>query len=203
MPKKKNEKKIGPEETPDTQQDVVVSDLAGDLDNEAEAKPKAKGKHGTRTSRKGSTSFYLSQEILDKLKYRADGWADNRSKNGRLEADLLTLWAALDLGLAYAAQKITRNEAKSILDVMNGTWWDASNLGLMIGGGLTINIEDGISLEQLDKKWEFNGPDLVKKLGKLDRLEMLGLLDWARIFWAHDEELDIEEYVARFQPDPE
>ena len=167
------------------------------------AMPKPQRGRATKDNpmRKNTFTTYLTQETLSRLKDRTDE-AKGETKNQRFQADLAVFWSMLDISLAYAKRDLTQSEAKAILDVLNGTYWDATNVGMMTGGGLTLEFRDAITLNGLDKKWDFDAPTFLAKLEKMDRMSTLALMDWARMFWANHQDIDLDAHVNDFQPNP-
>lgn len=147
---------------------------------------------GHLDARAGKTGKTRSAVLVDDLTAYAD-YLDLAAAKGRdpkrLIPDSLNLYALLALGLARAKKKLTRSEAKLILDVQNGSWADGS-LPVWINGGLAHQVEDGIALEGLADKWGVDGPALVAKLEAPGDLETVGLIDWAARFWEGDIQAD-------------
>lgn len=153
-------------------------------------------------ARAAATGRNRSAVMVDDLTAYAD-YLDLAVAKGRdpkrLVPDALNLYTLLGLGLSRAKKKMTRSEAKLILDVQNGSWVDGS-LSVWIAGGLAHQVADGIDLDGLADKWGVDGPALVAKLEALGELETIGLLDWAARFWEGDIQADdaVERAVAGF-----
>jgi hypothetical protein len=150
--------------------------------------------------RKNTFNSYFTPEAMARLTSRVDE-NHGETRNSRLQADLATHWAMLDIGLALARQQLTRSEAKLILDVCNGTYWDAGSVAMMTGGGLLLSVRDGIALESLDQKWGVDAKSMIARMEGLERISHLALLDFARLFWAKHKDIDLDEYVNKFQGD--
>ena len=167
-----------------------------------EKKPRRGPPKKTNPMRNNTFTTYMTAETLERLTSRTDE-PKGETKNHRLQQDLITYWAMLDVGLAQARRSLTQREAQSVLDVLNGTYWDASNASMMTSGGLTLSVRDAIDLEGLDQKWSLDRDTIIAKLEALDRISTLALMDWARLFWANHQHINHETYTAGFQPDPQ
>lgn len=165
-----------------------------------EKKPRRGPPKKANPMRSNTFTTYMTVEVLERLSARC-AEAKGETKNARLQADLTTYWNMLDISLAYAKRDLTQSEAKAILDVLNGTYWDATNVGMMTGGGLTLEVSDAVTLNGLDKKWGLDAPTFLAKLEKMDRMTTLALMDWARLFWANHQNIDLDAHVNDFQPD--
>jgi hypothetical protein len=73
---------------------------------------------------------------------------------------------------------LTIEEACLICDHLKGTVNDPSSASI-----LWASIEDGISLNGLDKKWGIDGQELVSKLRKLSEIQSMALIDAVERFW--------------------
>ena len=85
----------------------------------------------------------------------------------------------------------TENELKLMIDIMNGTMLNPS----LAGQHLKSNIEDGISLDHLDTKWEVDGNDLISKLGDMSVPEIFFLEIWIQGFWIQSDGIELEDYI--------
>jgi len=133
----------------------------------------------------------------DRLKNRA---GEDAPISAQIAEDLSLCWGLLDRGLATARAKLTQPEAKLLLDVQNGTLWDAYQLPLWLHGGLMHQVSDGLVLDNLDEKWEIDGPALLTKIGAMTELETIALLDWCRWMWRHcDTAGHWDTELAKFQ----
>ncbi len=130
-------------------------------------------------------SVSIPDTTRDRIKNRA---GEDQGFSGQIQDDLALCWGLLDRGLAQARKKLTRAEAKLLLDVQNGTFFDASQLSMWIGGGLAHQVSDGIDLDGLDKKWELDGPSMLDKISALTDLETVAILDWLRWMWRNHEQ---------------
>ena len=141
-------------------------------------------------------SISLPKPTEARIKNRA---ADDTTFSGQINDDLALCWAMLDRGLATARQKLTRPEAKLLLDVQNGTFWDGTQVSIWLHGGLHHQVSDGIDLDGLDKKWELDGPAMLAKLAVLSDMETIALLDWCRWMWRHCDTAGLwDEQLAKF-----
>ena len=75
---------------------------------------------------------------------------------------------------------LTRKEACAICDVCNGWAMDPHSIMFM-----WAEVSDGISLNQIDKKWGVDGPALVAKIRAWTPGQTLAVADAVEKFW-HD-----------------
>ena len=83
------------------------------------------------------------------------------------------------------------DELKLMVDVMNSTMLNPQ----LAGQHLKSNVEDGISLDHLDAKWEINGNDLISKLSDMSVPEVFFLEIWIQGFWIQSNEIELEDYI--------
>ncbi len=144
-------------------------------------------------------SISLPAPIEARIKNRA---AQDVAFSAQIQDDLSLCWAMLDRGLATARKKITRREAKLLLDVQNSTFFDSSQVSIWLHGGLHHQVSDGIALDGMDKKWEIDGPALLAKIAALTDMETIAMLDWCRWMWRnHEAEGLWTEQIDKLQPD--
>lgn len=106
---------------------------------------------------------------------------------------ILDSWPGLYRQTIHALKgRFSRGELMLMIDVMNGTYLTPGHAGQH----LDINVEDGIKLDVLDKKWEIDGPALNKKIAALTIFETASLEWWIQAFWNQDKHNKIEECVA-------
>ena len=90
--------------------------------------------------------------------------------------------------------QFTAEELCLIIDVFN-----ASSLNPNLAGQQVIpRVDDGISLDGLDRKWEVDGGELIAKLRDLHYLQAMSLEIWAANFW-YGKEKDLSEYVNQLR----
>jgi hypothetical protein len=87
--------------------------------------------------------------------------------------------------------KFTENEVKLMIDVMNATMLTNDS----VGHHLLANVEDGITLDKLDQKWEIQGDLLVDKLKTLTLTQLMLLEIWVQGFWSMEGD-NLDEYVG-------
>ena len=85
----------------------------------------------------------------------------------------------------------TGEELQLMIDVMNSTMLNSQ----LAGQHLKVNVEDGIALDHLDKKWEINGNDLISKLGEMSVPEVFFLEIWIQGFWVQSDDIELEDYI--------
>lgn len=104
--------------------------------------------------------------VIDRIEARRG----NLPFSAQLTQDLETYWKALDLGMKSVRQKLTGEELQTVRACMQGTYWDAGTLSVMLWGGVMADVQDsGLAT-----------PELVEKLRGLTDLENLALLDWVK-----------------------
>ena len=91
--------------------------------------------------------------------------------------DLERYYALLAEGLRRV--DLTTGEASLVVDVLNGTILDGRTAAF-----LWAEIEDGIRLDSLDKKWSIDGKALVEKAKAWGLAESLAVSDAAERYWA-------------------
>jgi hypothetical protein len=104
--------------------------------------------------------------------------------------------------LADAASRLELEpaEAKLILDACNGlhllTEIDGS--GGLLGQHLRLEVQDSISLNQLDTKWHVDGRSLVRRLRDLPRTLSGAVETWVSEFWGgeYNDETFEREHIA-------
>lgn len=96
--------------------------------------------------------------------------------------------------LREIAGLFTENEAKLIVDVMNGTLYHS---GVNPKSVLIAQVEDGCALDGLDEKWEVNKASLIEKLYRLTEHQAYVILSLAFEFWGSDE-LDLNNISKLF-----
>ena len=93
--------------------------------------------------------------------------------------------------LQELAGLFSRGELMLMLDVQNGDLISGFSAGHHIGP----NVRDGITLDELNKKWEIDGPALVDKMSGLTIFQSACLELWCQAFWHKYKELDVDLYV--------
>ena len=77
------------------------------------------------------------------------------------------------------AERFTPGECGLILDSCNGVMF-ADMLSVRI---MEYGIQDSISLDHLDDKWEVDGADLIAKLAALTLVEKIAVIDAVECWW--------------------
>lgn len=90
---------------------------------------------------------------------------------------------------------LTRQELSLIIDVFNAIALTNS----LAGQHIIASVEDGCDLEDLDKKWDIQKTDLLKKLNLLPIFSLSCLEIWASGFWyggrSGSEDRDLSTYI--------
>ena len=126
-----------------------------------------------------SVNVRLPERAGERLQARANG---NISR--QVYKDLAGFWNILDIGLRSASTSITRNEARLMLDVMNGVF--VESFEPWINGGFYQAIHDAIIMDNLDEKWEIDKGQLLKKVKNFDSLEIIAIIDWCLVWWSSE-----------------
>jgi len=118
-----------------------------------------------------------------------------------------TTWGSVNSGTTYILDafpslykhtmhelkgRFSREELLLMIDVNNGLWLTPG----ISGQHMSAQVPDGIALDHLDEKWEFDGDALNKKIDSLSIVEAACLEIWIMAFWEQDDHANIEEYVA-------
>jgi hypothetical protein len=135
---------------------------------------------------KEKTALSISPEIKQQITARAGG--DGRSSerygfSGVIERDLDRYYLALRYARAELREILSGDEVAAIVDNLNGVWMMPAEVGVRL---IWANVEDGIDLEQLDKKWGIDGAALVAKLKALNFIQSAALADAVERFWLGD-----------------
>lgn len=78
--------------------------------------------------------------------------------------------------------KFTQPEAVFVTAMLDGTFVE---IAAFVDGGLAHEAEDAVKFAQLDEeKFDFDGPFFLEKINSARDLELLGLLEFARGYWA-------------------
>lgn len=76
--------------------------------------------------------------------------------------------------------RFERGELMLLIDVMNGNMLAPG----IAGHALAMECEDGVNLNQLDRKWEIGWPSFRAKIQDLSVFERFCLEIWGRGYWA-------------------
>jgi hypothetical protein len=133
---------------------------------------------------KEKLSITLDPRVLDHVnaRKRSDAEADQRGeRSGIISRDLDRYYESLKHGRQQLRDKLSKNEIAALLDNLNGVWMgDNPSVSVRM---IWANVEDGIGLEGLDKKWKVDGKALVEKLRGMSMIELCALADAAERFW--------------------
>lgn len=124
------------------------------------------------------TSITMPEHILAAM--------DGRSHRGAGEDRSSIIWRSLARYLAIIsrakldmAKRFDRQECALILDACNGTaFMDTISIQLLPAG-----VEDAIEMDGLDKKWQVDGAELMRKLNSLSYAERMALVDAISLWW--------------------
>ena len=125
--------------------------------------------------------------------------ADPQDRSGEIAHILAHHFAVVALGRRRLAQKLSRPELMAVLDVMNGCYWDASILPMMLQGGISANVSDGCALDGTHETWEVDRDHLCHTVRDLSGLETFALLDLVHEFWNRTG-ADWDELASDFKP---
>lgn len=123
-------------------------------------------------------SIYSSPTLERVINARSRG----QDEGGRSLSNIVTaVLDRYDQMILRAMPVLTEPEWHLIFDAMNGTiTWDSAQ---MLSGSVLANVQDGIALDGLDKKWLVDGTALVAKLGRLEYPAQVALVDACERFW--------------------
>jgi hypothetical protein len=104
---------------------------------------------------------------------------DRGNRSGAIQ-EIIEKYAVLMANIKPTLRpRFEANECALILDSLNGVWLrDDVNIRLLVA-----NIEDAISMDQLDQKWMIDGPQLLAKLQQLSVAELYATADAVVIWW--------------------
>ncbi len=136
------------------------------------------------------TSLTLDPRVKEFIAKRGD----NRS--GMINRDLERYYVLLSRALKSVPLTVT--EASLIVDVLNGTIIDGNTACF-----LWAEVQDGINLEKLDKKWNIDGDSFVQRLRELNDFQAMALIDAAEIFWQGGLGLPFDEAIKKYFCIPE
>jgi hypothetical protein len=122
-------------------------------------------------------SITLRESVLKEVDSRGERGEANRS--GVISRDLDRYYESLKRVRAELRKKLSDAEMSAILDNLNGVWM-AEPVSINL---LYANVEDGIKLEGLDKKWKIDGPALIEKLRSMSFIELCAITDAAEKWW--------------------
>lgn len=90
----------------------------------------------------------------------------------------------------------TPNELKLLVDNQNGTIFSAD----LFSSAQTLlhAVEDGISLDGIDQKWEVDTKPFFKKINALSDSEAYFLREEIDRFWNHLDDKDLDSFVNQF-----
>lgn len=127
-------------------------------------------------SKKLSISLYPRAEAFAKA--RGDVKAgDNVS--GAVNKALERYEAILERGRSHLLEILSENEMALIMDVLNGVMFsDTISIHMVYA-----EVEDGISMDGLDQKWNIDGKALSEKIKNLEYAEKVALVDAAERWW--------------------
>jgi hypothetical protein len=85
----------------------------------------------------------------------------------------------VDMERRQLRQLLNNGEIALICDVLNGTMFaDPYSVNFV-----SMEVQDSISMDRLDEKWQIDGPALVQKLKGLSYGTMLALVDAVQMWW--------------------
>lgn len=105
---------------------------------------------------------------------------DARGLSEVARRDLIRYHALMATELARVAAQLTPGEAALIVDALRGTLFDDQLIEVR---HLDHGIEDAITLDGLDTKWEVDGPKLLKVIGGWTIGQRMAVCDAAERFW--------------------
>ncbi len=137
--------------------------------------------------RSHNVQLTIPAELLHELRTRGE------SRSGTIRRDLGRLYTLYKHALREVS--LSPGEAALICDALRGTLIDATSAAL-----LWIEVADAIRAQDLDQKWQVDGPALTAKIRGLDRTTCLALVDAAERFRRESTQEDTRQAVRRFFP---
>jgi hypothetical protein len=113
----------------------------------------------------------------------------NESRAARLEFDLTTYYALLDIALSQARLILSPNEAKGLLAGFHSGSISILDFDMM-KSTVIKRLQDVVALEQIDKSMNFNIEKLSKKVQELDTIVCIALIDWIQQVQGRGEDYD-------------
>jgi len=135
------------------------------------------------------TTISINDNLADDVKKRAKEGRFEMSIPQRVEKDLSTFYAFLEREKKLLKGTFTDNEAKLMLDCLNGTILDPYSAQLLEAG-----FEDGIDLDGLDKKWEIDKAEFLSKFKSMSIIRKWSIYELSTEFW-HDPIIDMNKFV--------
>ena len=90
---------------------------------------------------------------------------------------------------------LSKNEWCCLCDILNGTVLDSMFIR-HAGEILALELNDAIKHDQIDKKWDIDGPALLEKLSKFNKAETIAVAHVVEVFW-HNCKLDRDEAFTK------
>ena len=119
-------------------------------------------------------SVSLTLDIMAEITTRAEG-----NISGAINQALERYLALLARARAELRNQLSDHECALIIDATNGTAFaDTISLGM-----LWDEIEDACQLDQLDRKWDVNGSDMVAKIKAAGMIGQTALIDASERWW--------------------
>ncbi len=143
---------------------------------------------------------YMSPDVLEALSERMSSEAKDVESSGRERAEignraLERYFYLLSKKRQELRDRFSENELGLMCDASNGTLWSVDTIAYLPHG-----IEDAISLDGLDAKWDVDGEALLAKLNELDLLSLCALVDGIELVWAgayYRERLDFSRVLGK------
>lgn len=115
-------------------------------------------------------------EVAEQIDKRADTTGERSMRVSRM---LDRYFAVLQRCRQDLRKLLSDNEIALILDSLNGVaHYDTYSIQLTWAG-----VSDSIEMDELDRKWEIDGPALVAKLKVLDYAHTVALVDACEMWW--------------------
>lgn len=134
---------------------------------------------------KDKLSVTINPDVVEQIDLRAERIEEEGRRNGLrspiISRDLDRYYETLRQERSRLRKMFTQQEINLILDNLNGVWLREPALLSMTGIG--INIQDGIEIDNLDKKWVVSGPDLIEKINNLNFAALCALADSVERWW--------------------
>jgi len=119
------------------------------------------------------TSVTLYGHVLDQIESRGP------ERSSVINRDLDRYYESLRTARIQLRQVLSDAELGLLLDNLNGTLM-SETYGVRL---IYANVEDAMTFENIDKKWNVDGDALVDKLRRMDFIQLCAIADGAERWW--------------------
>ncbi|SFU94887.1 hypothetical protein [Alicyclobacillus macrosporangiidus] len=134
-------------------------------------------------------SVRLPEDLIARLEQSAEVY---EGRNDAIERALYRYFRLVDDARRSLRERFSASEICAVMDACNGMMLDRPHL-------IWAEVADAIRFNHLDSKWEIDGQVLVNKIRELSDVDLYGLEEAIRRFWAHAEEPTEEALRIAFE----